>query len=116
MKLKLIIALVTDDLTDKVTEVARREGATGATVITSARGEGLKPTKTMLGLTLEGQRDVCLFLVDALRSRRILEAIATECRFDEQPASGIAFQLDIEDAVGLMSQLKTIEEEIEGEI
>ncbi len=64
MKFKLIRALVTDDKTDTVTEAARRGGATGCTVITSARGEGLAPAKTFLGLTLEGQSDAILFLVE----------------------------------------------------
>lgn len=116
MKFKLIIALVTDDKTEVVTEAARRKGATGSTVITSARGEGLNPPKTFLGLTLEGQSDVVLFLVEQHLSRLILETIAREGRFDEEPGSGIAFQLDIEDAVGLGSQLKTIETEIEGQL
>jgi nitrogen regulatory protein PII len=116
MKFKLIIALVTNDKTDIVTEAARRGGATGCTVITSARGEGLAPAKTFLGLTLEGQTDAILFLVERHLSRHILETIAREARFDEEQGSGIAFQLDIEDAVGLGSQLDTIEHEIEDQL
>jgi nitrogen regulatory protein PII len=116
MKFKLIIALVTDDKTDIVMETGRSHGATGCTVITSARGEGLKPPKTFLGLTLEGQRDVILFLVEEHLSRRILEAIAEDAKFDEEEGSGIAFQIDIEDAVGLSSQIKDIEKEIEDQI
>lgn len=116
MKFKLIIALVTNDKTETVTEAARRGGATGCTVITSARGEGLAPAKTFLGLTLEGQTDAILFLVERHLSRHILETIAREARFDEEQGSGIAFQLDIEDAVGLGSQLDTIEHEIEDQL
>ena len=116
MKFKLIVALVTDDVTDTVIETAREAGATGCTVITSARGEGLKPTKTFLGLTLEGLRDVVLLLVEQHLSRHILETIAEAGRFDEDPGRGIAFQIDIEDAVGLASQIATIENEIEDQI
>ena len=116
MKFKLIVALVTDDVTDTVIETAREAGATGCTVITSARGEGLKPTKTFLGLTLEGLRDVVLLLVEQHLSRHILETIAEAGRFDEDPGKGIAFQIDIEDAVGLASQIATIENEIEDQI
>ena len=43
MKFKLIVVLVTDEKTDTVIETARECGATGSTVITSARGEGLVP-------------------------------------------------------------------------
>lgn len=116
MKFKLIIALVTDEKTDIVTDTGRREGATGCTVITAARGEGLRPQKTFFGLTLEGQRDVVLFLVEEHLSRRILEAIAHEGKFDEEKGSGVAFQIDIEDAVGLSSQIEDIQREIEDQI
>ncbi len=116
MKFKLIVALVRDEMTNAITETAREHGATGCTVITSARGEGLVPQRTFLGLTLEGQRDMVLFLVEQHLSRHILEAIGRAGDFDANPGSGIAFQLDIEDAVGLGSQLKTIEKEIEDEI
>lgn len=76
MRLKLIVALVGDEWTDKVVEAAREKGATGATIITSVRGEGLKPQKTFLGLDLAGQRDVVLFIVAEEMSRDILEEIA----------------------------------------
>ncbi len=116
MKFKLIVVLVIDEMTDQVIDVAREAGATGVTVITSARGEGLMPSKTFLGLTLEGLRDVVLLLVEQHLSRHILERIAEACGFEDTPGKGIAFQLDIEDAVGLGSQIATIEHEIEDQI
>ncbi len=116
MKFKLVVAVVIDEMTEQVIDVAREAGATGGTVITSARGEGLTPSKTFLGLTLEGLRDVVLLLVEQHLSRHILERIAEACGFEEQPGKGIVFQLDIEDAVGLGSQIATIESEIEDQI
>lgn len=116
MKFKVIIALVGERETEHVIDVARREGATGCTVITSARGEGLSPPKTFFGLDLEEQRDAVLLVVEAHLSRHILEVIGRECRFDEEYGAGIAFQLDVEDVVGLGSQLARIKDEIEDEI
>ena len=116
MKFKLIVVMVNDDKTQQIIDVAREGGATGCTVITSARGEGLDPPKTFLGLTLEGQRDVVLMLVEEHLCRYILESIAQCGNFEEQPGSGVAFQIDIEDAVGLSSQIETIQHEIEDEI
>ena len=113
MKFKLIVALVADNETELVLTTARQGGATGSTVITSARGEGLKRAKTFFGLDLEGQRDMVLLLVEGHLSRAILEHIAEACHFDETPGTGIAFQVDIEDAVGLASQIDTISHEIE---
>lgn len=116
MKFKLIMAMVEDRLTGAVLEAARAGGATGATVITSVRGEGLRPEKTFLGLELTSARDVLLFLVAAPRAREILEAIAEAGHFDEDPGSGIALQIEIEDAVGLKSQMATLQEEIERDL
>lgn len=116
MKFKLIVAMVTDEKTLSIIDAAREAGATGCTVITGARGEGLDPPKTFLGLSLEGQRDVILMLIEGHMSRQILEVIAERGRFNEEPGTGVVFQIDIEDVVGLASQIATIEREIEDEI
>ncbi len=116
MRFKLIMALVDCECTDDIMAAARDAGATGATVITQVRGEGLKPTKTFLGLDLAGQRDLLMFLVAEPLSREILETIAETGCFDQRPGAGIAFQVAIEDAVGLKSQLRTLTEEIEDQI
>ena len=112
MKFKLIVVMTEDELTKVALETARAHGATGCTVITNARGEGLKPAKTFLGLTVSGARDVVLLLVEEHLSRQILEAIGEACRFDTDPGAGLAFQIDIEDAIGLKAQIATIEKEI----
>ena len=116
MRFKLIVAMVDEKDTEAIVKVAREAGATGSTVISSARGEGLKPEKTFLGLNLTGHRDLLMFVVAEQLSRTILEKIAQEGNFDAAPGSGIAFQIDIEDAVGLRSQLDTISSEIEDQI
>ena len=112
MKFKLIVAIIEDKLTDLTIETARVNGATGCTVITSARGEGLKPVRTFLGLTVTGQRDIVLMLVEEHGSRWILEAIGAACRFDLDPGLGVAIQIDIEDAVGLEAQMRAIRKDI----
>ena len=113
MKFKLVVALVSDEKTDVVVEAARAGGATGATIITTARGEGLRPGKTFFGLRLEGTRNVALFLVLETRARDILERIRDAGHFDTEHGAGIAFQLDVEDVVGLVTQLPVIQEELE---
>jgi len=115
MKFKLIIVLTQDELTDRAIEAARARGATGSTVITSARGEGLNPRKTFMGLALEGQRDMVLFLVEEHHAREILETIAEACGFEEARGAGVAFMIDIEDAVGLTAQIRSIQDDISKE-
>jgi nitrogen regulatory protein PII len=116
MKFKLVMALVDDEDTEAILSAAREAGATGCTVITSARGEGLQPERTFLGLNLAGQRDLLLFLVAEQISRKVLEEIARVGQFDDKAGAGIAFQVAIEDAVGLATQLDTISHEIEDEV
>jgi len=116
MHFKLIIALVEDDKTDAVMDAAREAGAMGATVITNARGEGMKRNKTFFGLTLETQRDVVLMLVEEHLSRCILETVARVGEFDEKPGTGIAFQVDVEDAMGVAHQVKKLTEMVEEKI
>ena len=108
MHFKLIIGLIEDDKTDDVMAAAREAGATGATVINHARGEGLVKTKTFFGLSLETQRDMLLFLVEEHLSRAILEKIAQVGKFDDTPGTGIAFQIDVEDAVGVSQQIRRL--------
>lgn len=113
MRFKMIVVFVEDGKTNAVLEAARGAGATGSTVINNARGEGLKVSKTFFGLSLETQRDVILLLVEEHRCRHILEEIARTGRFDEEPGTGIAFQIDVEDAVGIMHQAEEISHDIE---
>jgi nitrogen regulatory protein PII len=116
MHFKLIIGLVEDDKTDKIMNAAREAGATGATVITNARGEGLEKSKTFFGLTLETQRDMLLFLVEEHLSRHILEKIAAVGEFDSRPGTGIAFQIDVEDAVGVTQQIRKLTDVVEEQL
>lgn len=113
MHFKLLLVFVEDDKTDKVMHAAREAGATGATVINNARGEGMKKSKTFLGLTLETQRDVLLFLVEEHLSRAILEKIGEVGEFDTSPGTGIAVQLDVEDAIGVSHQIESLASKVE---
>ena len=89
-------------------KAAREAGATGATIIANARGEGLNPTKSFFGLSLGAQRDVLLFLVETHLSRDILETISRVAKFEEEPGTGIAIQIDVEDAVGVSHQIEKL--------
>ena len=113
MHFKLIVAFVEDGKTEIVMEAARDAGATGCTVINNARGEGMKQSKTFFGLTLATQRDVLLMLVEEHLSRHILERVGEVGEFDEKPGTGIAIQVDVEDAVGVLHQAEILGEKLE---
>ncbi len=108
MHFKLIVTLIEDSKTDAVLDAARKAGATGATVINHARGEGAVPSKTFFGMNLTAARDVILFLVEEHISRDILETIANAGQFDSKAGTGIAFQVDVEDAVGVTRQIQRL--------
>lgn len=116
MHFKLIIAFVEDSITDSVMQSARDAGATGATIISHARGEGINKSKTFFGLSLETQRDVLLFLVEEHLSRHILETISEIGQFDTGPGTGIAIQIDVEDAVGVAHQVEQLVSAMEDEL
>lgn len=116
MHFKLIITFIEDSKTSEVMQAAREEGATGATVINNARGEGLAKKTTFFGLSLETQRDVVLFLVEEHLSRHIIEKIAEVGEFEEQPGTGIAIQIDVEDAVGVAHQIEQLVDVVESEL
>ncbi|MDH3578033.1 MAG: P-II family nitrogen regulator [Gammaproteobacteria bacterium] len=113
MHFKLIVAFVEDTKTDEIMQAAREAGATGCTVITNARGEGIKESKTFFGLTLTTQRDVVLLLVEQHLSRDILEHIGDVGEFDKKPGTGIAVLIDVEDAVGVVHQAQELVDLVE---
>ncbi|MGA8056356.1 MAG: P-II family nitrogen regulator [Burkholderiales bacterium] len=116
MHFKLIVVMVESTETDAILDAAREAGATGATVLNQARGEGLEPTKTFFGLSVEARRDVVLLLVEEHLSRRILETVAREGRFDEKQGTGIAVQVDVEDAVGVRHQIRELTEMVKDQL
>jgi len=49
-------------------------------------------------------------------SRKILETVCDVGRFDESPGTGIAFQIDVEDAVGVQHQVMELVGRVEDEL
>ena len=116
MHFKLIVVVVDDALSSKVADAAREAGATGVTLINTARGEGMTPRKTFLGLSMENQCDVLLLVVEQHMSRRILERIASAGNFDNKTGRGIALQIDVEDVVGVSHQVKKLSSIVEEQL
>ena len=113
MHFKLIIIMTEDESTQKILAAARKAGATGCTVLNQARGEGIKPAKTFLGLSIDSQVDVVLMLAEEHLSREIMEQVAIAGEFDETPGTGIAFQIDVEVAIGVRHQIQALTEVVE---
>ena len=113
MHFKLIIIMVEDERTNDLLDAAREAGATGCTVLNQARGEGINPARTFLGLSIDSQVDVIMLLAEKHMSREILEQVSKAGEFDETPGTGIAFQIDVEDAIGVRHQIEALTEAVE---
>ena len=109
MRFKIILAMVNDNYQDEVIESAKLAGATGVTIL-NARGEGIHEQKSFLGLTMEAQKDMLLFLVEDFIANNIMEAIYKAGHLSEH-GNGIAFSLDVDRAIGLESQMPTMEKD-----
>ena len=49
------------------------------------------------------------------RARHVLETVGEQGEFDSSPGTGIAFQVDVEDAVGVAHQVQSITPTLEEE-
>ena len=58
-------------------------------------------------------KDTVLMLVEEHLSRHVLETIAAVGKFDETSGTGIAFQVDVEDAIGVRHQIQALEGTLE---
>ena len=110
MRFKLILSSVKTDITDKIVDMAKEAGATGATII-PARGTGIHEAKTFFGLSLEAQTDIILLLVEEHLVAKILNSIKDAGEF-HKPGTGIAFAIPVEHVVGLESQVEKFKEEV----
>jgi len=109
MRFKVVLAFVNDKYQGTVIEAAKAAGATGVTILNS-RGEGIKPKKSFLGLDMESQKDMLLFLVEDFIANDIMNAIYDSGHLSED-GNGIALSLDVDRAIGLESQMPSMEKE-----
>ena len=113
MHFKLIIIMAEDEKTQKILDAARDAGITGCTLLNQARGEGVEPAKTFLGLSIDTHVDVILMLAEEHMAREIMEMVAEAGEDEETPGAGIAFQVDVEDAIGVRHQIEALAEAVE---
>ena len=109
MRFKVILAFVNDKYQDEVIEAAKGAGATGVTIL-NARGEGIHSQKSFLGLSMESQKDMLLFLVEDFIADDIMNAIYEAGQLSEH-GNGITFSLNVDRAIGLESQMRSMEKE-----
>ena len=103
MNYKVIIAALKPNVTDQVVDAAKACGISGATIV-PGRGTGMHEAKTFLGLTLETQTDVVLFLAEEDLVEPVLAAIHDAGRLD-QHGTGVVFVVAAEQVAGIKDEI-----------
>jgi nitrogen regulatory protein PII len=103
MTYKVIVAALKPDVTDLVVDAAKACGISGATII-PGRGTGVHEAKTFLGLTLESQTDVVIFLTEEELVEPVIAAIHTAGKLD-QHGTGVVFVLPVERVAGIKEEI-----------
>lgn len=111
MEFKLIMVFVDDHKVEAVLDAGRAAGATGATIIPNARGQGMKKHLTFFGLEYLGARTILLFVVEARRSDEVMAAVTEAGGLDESALTGIALELSVNQVTGLSEHIRLLEEE-----
>ncbi len=111
MKFKLIMVFVDDLKVEKVLDAGRQASATGATIIPSARGQGVQRHLTFFGFEYLAARTIVLFVVEARRSADLLQAVTEAAGLDESVDTGIALELDVDRAMGLSQHIEMLQKE-----
>ena len=91
-ELKALYIIVNAGFASEVVEIAREAGATGATII-NARGSVAKP-KTILGITIDTEKEIVLSVVEKDVAVKIVEAIKEKAGVGTA-AHGLCFFLPV---------------------
>ncbi len=105
---KLIMVFVDEGRVDAVLDAARDAGATGATIIPNARGQGARRHLSFFGLEFLGPRSVILLVVEARRVDEVMTAVTTAGGLDESAETGIAIELDISRVTGMSEHIRML--------
>jgi hypothetical protein len=94
---KALYIIVNAGFADEIVEIACAEGADGATII-NARGGAAKP-QTILGITIDSEKEIVLTLVDSPIAIKIMTAIKEKAGIGTA-AHGVCFFLPVDKMTG----------------
>ena len=94
-----IVTIVDAGRSDVIVKASKKAGAEGGTVI-FGRGTGVRELKSILGISIEPEKELVITLVPDTKSREVLKAIV-EAGNLEKPGAGIAFILPVKGVAGI---------------
>lgn len=101
----LIVTILKKGCAEKVIKASKEAGAEGATII-FGRGTGIHEQKKLLGIPIEPEKEIIFTIVENSKTDRVLDAIIEAGKLN-QPATGIAFVIDLKKVVGAVHLLET---------
>jgi nitrogen regulatory protein PII len=103
--LKALYIIANSGFSSQIVDIARECGSTGATIL-NARGS-VKNPKTILGITIDTEKDIVLTVVKKEIALKIMEAVKEKAGVGT-PAHALCFYMPIE-----MSTLSSLPQEKE---
>lgn len=104
IKFELIITIVNRGFSDYVVEATRNAGASGGTII-NGRGTGVHEKDSILGVSIQPEKEMILTLVTKENKSRIMKAIVEGGNLSKE-GNGICFSMPVEDVAGINHLLK----------
>lgn len=99
IKYEMIVCIVNAGFSGEVMDIARREGATGGTII-HARGTANPNAEKEFQITINPEKDMIILTVKTEIKDNILKAIYNEAGLGSD-ANGVAFSLPVTNVVGI---------------
>lgn len=99
MKFDLIVTIVNKGTSKIVVKASKEAGAEGGTII-YGRGTGIRENKTLLGISIEPEKEVILTIVPQNITENVLSAMIEAGKLNK-PGAGIIFVLDLKKVAGI---------------
>ena len=96
---ELIISIVDRGHADVVVDAARNAGANGGTII-HGRGTSVYEQDSILGVSIQPEKEIVMTLTDSSNKKQIMEAICNNINMDEA-GKGICFSMPVTQVRGL---------------
>ena len=92
--IKALFIITNAGFAEEIVEIAREQGAGGATII-NARGGGGGKCQTIMGITVDSEKEMVLSLVDGKTAVKIMAAVKEKAGL-KTPAHGICFAMPVD--------------------
>ncbi len=106
---ELIVTIVKKGYSDKVVEASREGGATGGTII-YGRGTYKNEENTILGITLQSEKEIVFTIVQSHQKAKIMKLINKKTSSIPE-SDGLCFTLPINGIVGLKKTMERLKED-----